>query len=109
MKFRKRGREPGDRAQSQLRLAYKAFFEWPNFIRAKDLKLSTTGARVPLRTAIAISDIGIRSTMSQATTEATLCLTADKGKIATPMWASTSEIRVESSAAVWEISGTMLT
>jgi hypothetical protein len=34
--------------------------------------------------------------MSQATTEATLCLTADKGKMATPMWAATSEISIES-------------
>jgi len=36
-------------------------------------------------------------------TGATVCLTADKGtKLATPMWASTSEISVRASAAVWE-------
>src|SRR5258708_3663706 len=95
-------------AEVNYELECKDFSARANFSRAKDLKLSTTGARVPSRTAIPISDIGIRSTMSQATTEATLCLTADKGKMATPMWASTSEISVESSAAVWEILGTIL-
>jgi hypothetical protein len=51
-------------------------------------------------TTMAISDIGILSAMSQAITEATLCLTADAGKMAMPMCASTSETTVESSAAV---------
>jgi hypothetical protein len=47
-----------------------------------------TAGRTPLLTAIPISDIGIWPTMSQATTEATLCLTADAGKMAMPMCAT---------------------
>ena len=96
------------RRRSQLRLADKDFLARPRFFRAKDLKLSTTAARTRLLTAIPISDIGIWSTMSQAITEETLCLTADAGKIAIAMCASTSEISVEISAAVWEILGTLL-
>jgi hypothetical protein len=69
------------------------------------MKLSTTAARTRLPTAIPISDIGMQSTMSQATTEATLCLTADAGKTAIPVCAATSEISVEISAAVWETLG----
>jgi hypothetical protein len=61
-----------------------------------------TVARDPLLTAIPISDIGIRSTMLQATTEATLCLTANRGKMAILMCASTSDTSVEISTAVCE-------
>ena len=96
------------RRRSQLRLACKEFLARPRFFRAKDLKLSTTAARTRLLTAIPISDIGIWSTISQAITGATLCLTADAGKMVIPMCASTSEISVESSAAVWETLGTIL-
>ena len=42
--------------------------------------MSTTGALFPFRTAIPISDIGILSAISQATTEATLRFTADAGR-----------------------------
>ena len=63
----------------------------PKLFRAKDPKLSTTGARVPLRKAIPISDIGIRSTMLQATTEATLCLTTDNGAMVMPTREWTSD------------------
>src|SRR6266849_4465094 len=103
-----RGVKYAIRRLSQLRLAYKEFLARPNFSRAKDLKLSTTSARTRLLTAIPISDIGILSTMSQAITEATLCSTADAGKMAIPMCASTSEISVEISAAFWETLGTIL-
>jgi hypothetical protein len=94
--------------RSQLRLADKDFLARPKFFRAKDLKLSTTAARTRLLTTIPISDIGIWSTMSQAITEETLCLTADAGKMAIAMCASTSEISVDISAAVWETLGTLL-
>jgi hypothetical protein len=93
---------------SQLRLAYKEFLARPKSFGARDLKLSRTAARTRLLTTIAISDIGIWSTMSQAITEATLCLTADAGRMAIPRCASTSEISVEISAAVWETLGTIL-
>jgi hypothetical protein len=64
--------------------------------------LSTTAGRTPFLTAIPISDIGIWSTISQAITAATLCLTADAGRMAMPMCATTSEITVEISAVVCE-------
>src|SRR3984893_19522136 len=96
------------RRLSQLRLAYTAYLARANFFIAKHLKLSTTAARTRLLTTIATSDIGIWSTMSQAITEATLCLTADAGRMAIPSCASTSEISVEISAAVWETLGTIL-
>jgi hypothetical protein len=70
------------------------------FFSAKNLKLSTTAARNPLLTAIPISDIGIRSTMLQATTEAALCLTTDNGVMVMPMREWTSEISVGTSPAV---------
>src|ERR1700722_3812385 len=76
-----------------------------NSLRARDLKLSTTGVRNRLLTAIPISDIGIRSTISQATTEATLCLTAEAGRMVKPMPEATSETSVGTSAAVWETLG----
>ena len=94
--------------KNQLGLACEEFLARPKFFRAKDLKLSTTAARTRLVTAIPISDIGILSRMWQATTGAILCLTADAGKMVIPMRASTSEMSVESSAAVWEIWGTIL-
>jgi len=72
----------------------------PTFFRAKDLKLSTTSVRNRLLTAIPTSDAGIRSKISQATTEATLCLTADAGRMVKPMPESTSDISVGISAAV---------
>ena len=96
------------RRRSQLRLACKEFLARSKFFRAKDLKLSMTAARSRLLTAIPISDIGILSAMSQAITEATLCLTAYAGNMATPICAATSEISVEISAAVWETLGTIL-
>jgi hypothetical protein len=65
-------------------------------------------ARNRLLTAMPISHIGIRSKISQAMTEAPLFLTADAGKIAIPMFASTGEITVGRSAAVWETLGTIL-
>src|SRR5438309_9821693 len=73
------------RSRNQLRSADKEFLARPSFLSAKVLKLSTTAARTCLLTTIAISDIGIWSTMSQAITEATLCFTADAGKMAMPM------------------------
>src|ERR1700722_7714354 len=93
---------------SQLSSARKDFLARAKFFRAKDLKLSTTDVRNRLLTTIAISDIGVRSAISQATTEATLCLTADAGRMAIPMCAPTSEISVAISAAVWETLGTIL-
>jgi hypothetical protein len=42
--------------------------------------------------AIAISDIGILSAIAQTTTEAWLRLTADAGRMATPVPESTSEL-----------------
>src|SRR6267154_3648372 len=93
---------------SQLSSARDDFLARRNFSRAKDLKLSTTAARTRLLTAIPISDIGIWSTISQAITGATLCLTADAGKMAIAICASTSEISVDISAAVWETLGTLL-
>jgi hypothetical protein len=63
--------------RNQRRLANKALLARRNFSKARDLKLSTRGARFPFRTAIPISDIGISSAIAQATTEATLRLTAD--------------------------------
>src|SRR5580704_16723373 len=93
---------------SQLRLPYKACLEGPKFLRAKDLKLSRTADRVPLRTAIPISDIGIRSKMLQATTEAALCLTTDNGAMVIPMPEATSEISIGISTAVWETLGAIL-
>src|SRR5258708_1189625 len=90
------------------RLACQEFPAGPNLFRAKDLKASMTVARDPLLTAIPISDIGIWSAISQAITEATLCLTADRGKMVIPMCASTSEISVGISPAVWETLGTIL-
>ena len=86
--------------KNQLGLACEEFLARPKFFRANDLKLSTTGARVPLRKAIPISDIGIRSTMLQATTEATLCLTTDNGAMVMPMHEWTSEISVGTSPTV---------
>ena len=94
--------------RSQFGLACEEFLARPKFFRANDLKLSTTAARTRLLTAIPISDIGIWSTISQAITEETLCLTADAGKMLIAMCASTSEISVEISAAVWETLGTLL-
>src|SRR6266436_823340 len=88
------------RSRSQLRAAGKEFLARRKVFRAKDLKLSTTGARVPLRKAIPISDIGIRSKMLQATTEAALCLTTDNGAMVIPMREWTSEISVGTSPAV---------
>ena len=80
------GRLPGPIRRDELTLISAQRFPGSTyFVRAKDLKLSTTGARVPLRKAIPISDIGIRSTMLQATTEATLCLTTDNGVMVMPM------------------------
>lgn len=72
----------------------KKFLARPSFLRAEVLKLSTTAARMCSLTTIVISDIGVRSAISQATTEATLCLAADAGRVAMPMCASTSEIPV---------------
>jgi hypothetical protein len=47
-------------------------FQYPaSVFRAKDLKLSTTAIRNRLLTTIPISTVGIRSKISQATTEAT--------------------------------------
>ena len=46
--------------------------------------------------------------MLQATTDATLCFTADAGRMAIPIRAPTSEITVERSAAVCETLGTIL-
>src|SRR5260221_6892825 len=86
--------------RNQRRLANKPLLARRNFSKARDLKLSTTGARFPFRTAIPISDIGILSAISQAATEATLRLTADAGRMATPMPESTSEISVGISPAV---------
>jgi len=77
---------------SQLSSARKDFLARPNFSRANDLKLSTTAARNRLLTAIPISDIGIRSKMLQATTEAALYSTTDKGAMVIPMREWTSEI-----------------
>src|SRR6266852_503303 len=71
-----------------------------NLFRAKDLKVSTTAVRLFLLTAIPISDIGIASAISQATTDATLCLTAEAGRMERPIPASTSEISVGISPAV---------
>src|SRR3984893_18093343 len=101
---------PSDRALFYLERGsrHRLRYARAKFFTAKDLKLSTTAARTRLLTAIPISDIGILSTMSQAITEATLCLTADAGKMVIPMCASTNEISVESSAAVWETLGTIL-
>src|ERR1700730_3552612 len=93
--------------RNQRRLANKELFARRNFSKARDLKLSTTGARFPFRTAIQISDIDISSAISQATTEAPLLLTADAGRIATPMPESTSEISVGISPAVWQTLGTI--
>jgi hypothetical protein len=80
-------------AKVSYELACKDFLGRANFSRAKHLKLSTTAGRTPL---------------SQAITEATLCLTADAGKMAMPMCATTREINVEISAAVCETLGTIL-
>src|SRR5260370_42460723 len=77
---------------NQRRLANKALLGRRNFSKARDLKLSTTGVRFPFRTAIPISDLGILAAISQATTEATLCLTTEAGRMATPMPESTREI-----------------
>jgi hypothetical protein len=95
-------------SRSQLRSAGKEFLARPKVFRAKDLKLSTTGARVLLRTAIPISDIGIRPKILQATTEATLCLTTDNGAMVIPMPEATSEISIGTSTAVWETLGAIL-
>src|SRR5580700_12284013 len=92
---------------SQLSSARKDFLARPNFSRANDLKLSTTGGRVPLRTAIPISDIGIWSKMLQATTEAVF-LTTDNGAMVIPMPEATSEISMGISTAVWETFGVIL-
>src|SRR5258705_1664614 len=45
---------------------YRRLFALCNFSKARDLKLSTTGALFPFRTAIPISDIEILSAISQA-------------------------------------------
>src|SRR6266481_1263007 len=92
----------------QLSSARKDFLARPNFSRANDLKLSTTAARNRLLTAIPISDIGIRSKMLQATTEAALCLTTDNGAMVMPMREWTSEISIGISTAVWETLGAIL-
>ena len=55
-----------------------------NVFRANDLKVSTTAVRLYLFTAILISDIGAASAISQATTNATLCLTAEAGRMERP-------------------------
>src|SRR6201997_1767331 len=94
-----------NRCRNQRRLANKALLGRRNFSKARDLKLSTTGARFPFRTAIPISDIGILSAISQATTEATLRLTVDAGRMATPVPESTSEISVGISPAAWRTLG----
>src|SRR4029077_13582016 len=91
-----------------LRLACKGFLTRANFSRAKDLNLFTTGVRTRLSQTSAISDIGRSPTMSQATTDETLCFAADAGTMATPICAPTSEITVERSAAVCETLGTTL-
>src|SRR5712672_1587560 len=71
-----------------------------NLFRAKDLKVSTTAVRLSLLTAMPISDLGVASAISQATTDATLCLTAEAGRMERPIPASTSEISVGISPAV---------
>jgi hypothetical protein len=50
--------------------------------------------RFPLFTTIAIVDLGIVPAISQATTEATLFLTADAGRMEIPMPESTRDMSV---------------
>src|ERR1700757_786351 len=102
------GAGKGIARRNQRRLADKALLSRPNSCKARDLKLSTTGARFPFRTAIPISDIGICSAISQASTKATLRLTVDAGRRATPVPESTSEISVGISPAVWPTGGSVL-
>src|SRR4029077_8700756 len=94
-----------DAAQADLKISPKR--GRPKLFRAKDLKLFTTAARFPLFTAMAISDIGIASAISQATTAATLCLTADAGRMEIPILESTSEMSVGICPAGWQTLGTI--
>jgi hypothetical protein len=75
---RSTNRSKNGRGSYNLPLRTKCF-------RAKDLKLSTTGPRTRLSQTSAISDNGRSPIMSQATTEATLCFTADAGRMAIPI------------------------
>jgi hypothetical protein len=78
----------------------------PNSSRARDLKLPTMADRFPLFTTIAIVDLGIVPAISQATTEATLFLTADAGRMEIPMPESTRDMSVGICPAVWQTFGT---
>jgi hypothetical protein len=62
--------------------------------------------RFPLFTTIAIVDLGIVPAISQATTEATLFLTADAGRMEIPMPESTRDMSVGIRPAVWLTFGT---
>jgi hypothetical protein len=92
-----------DGLTERLRPRYSLFADKPGAVNADFHAKIFFPDLTLLFTAIAISGIAILPAISQATTEAPLCLTADPGRMEIPIPASTREISWHLSCSLGDI------